>query len=141
MRSEFSRCSEANISCNFFELSPSIADLKTGEEKVKLKNLGYAVVISATAAAFVMGSAGVGEAKAKKKAAAPAPAATWPCIAPDSPVCAVRGGLKFTYANKCTAKAENAKIISEKACPAPKAAKPAKAGKAKAKKADKKAKK
>jgi hypothetical protein len=105
---------------------------------MKIRNLGYAVVVAATAAAFVFGSAGVGEAKGKKKAAA-APAATSApsnlCVLPYGPVCAAKGkdGLKFTYANACFAKAEGAKIISNKACPPPKAAK--KGGKAKAKKA------
>jgi len=90
---------------------------------MKLRNVGYAVVVAATAVAFVIGSASVGEAKGKKKKAAAAPpmaAAT--CWVPDSPtkLCAVKGGMKFTYANSCIAKAEGAKIISNKACPAPK---------------------
>jgi hypothetical protein len=101
---------------------------------MKLRNLGCAAVVAATAAAFVLGSVGAGEAKSKKKAAAPAPAPTWPCVSPDAKYCAVKGGMKFTYVNMCTAKAEGAKIISNKACPAPKAAK---AGKAKGKKAAK----
>jgi hypothetical protein len=57
------------------------------------------------------------------------------CVSPDAQYCAVKGGMKFTYVNKCQAKLEGAKIISEKACPPPKAMK---AGKAKAKKAAKK---
>ena len=40
---------------------------------MKLKNIGYAAFIAATAAAFVIGSGGTSEAKAKKKAAAPPP--------------------------------------------------------------------
>jgi hypothetical protein len=109
---------------------------------MKIRNLGYAAVVALAAAAFVVGSVDIGEAKGKKKAAAPAPAPMGPCIALDSPTkyCAVKGGMKFTYANSCQAKLENAKIISNKACPAPKAAK-AKKGGGKAKKADKKAKK
>jgi len=110
---------------------------------MKLRSVGYAVVVAATAVAFVISSASVGEAKGKKKAAAAAPAmAPATCWVSDSPTkyCAVKGGMKFTYVNSCTAKAEGAKIISNKACPAPKAMK-AKKGGGKAKKADKKAKK
>ena len=100
---------------------------------MKLRNIGYAVVVAATAVAFVIGSAGVGEAKGKKKKASAAPpmaAAT--CWVPDSPTkyCAVKGGMKFTYANSCVAKAEGAKIISNKACPPAKAMKAKKAKKA-----------
>ena len=42
---------------------------------MKLRNLGYAVAVVATAAAFVVGSVDIGEAKGKKKKAAAAPAA------------------------------------------------------------------
>jgi len=110
---------------------------------MKIRSLGYAAVVALAAAAFVVGSVDIGEAKGKKKkAAAPAPAAMGVCIEADSPTkyCAVKGGMKFTYVNKCVAKNDGAKIISNKACPAPKAAK-AKKGGGKAKKADKKAKK
>src|SRR5476651_2241723 len=100
---------------------------------MKLRNIGYAVVVAATAVAFVIGSASVGEAKGKKKAAAAAPAPMGICVEADAKYCAVKGGMKFTYVNKCTAKAEGAKIISNKACPAPKAAKAPKAKKAKKK--------
>jgi hypothetical protein len=83
---------------------------------MKLRSVGYAAVVAATAAAFVIGSVNVGEAKSKKKAAAAAPAPMGLCFSPDAKYCAVKGGLKFTYVNKCTAKAEGAKIISNKAC-------------------------
>lgn len=115
---------------------------------MKIRNIGYAAVVAVTAAAFVLGSVDIGEAKGKKKkAAAPAPAPMGFCLSPDSPTkyCAVKGGMKFTYVNKCVAKNDGAKIISDKACPAPKTKKAKKAkkggGKAKAMKADKKAKK
>ena len=102
---------------------------------MKIRCLGYAAIVALAAAAFVVGSVDTGEAKGKKKHMAPAPAPMGPCIALDSPTkyCAVKGGMKFTYVNKCQAKAEGAKIISNKACPPPKAAKMG--GKAKAKKA------
>jgi hypothetical protein len=108
---------------------------------MKIRNVGYAVVVAATAAAFILGSVGAGEAKGKKKHAAPvAAAASTPsniCVMPYGPVCAMKGkdGLKFTYANACYAKAEGAKIVSQKACPPAKAMKAMKAGKKKAKKA------
>ena len=103
---------------------------------MKLKNIGYAVFVAATAAAFVIGSGGPSEAKAKKKMeAAPPPVF---CLGPEKRVCAVKGGMKFTYINACTAAKDGAKVVSQKACPAPKAKK---AGKKKAKKAAKKSKK
>jgi hypothetical protein len=43
-------------------------------------------------------------------------------------VCGQRGGMKFTYANSCSAEKDGAKVVSNKAC-AMKAAK--KGGKAK----------
>ena len=100
---------------------------------MKLKNIGYAVFVAATAAAFVIGSGGPSEAKAKKKMeAAPPPVF---CLGPEKRVCAVKGGMNFTYINACTAAKDGAKVVSQKACPV-KAAK--KAGKKKAKKATKK---
>jgi hypothetical protein len=104
---------------------------------MKLRSLGYAVVVAATAAAFVIGSVNVGEAKSKKKAAA-APPPPGLCFEVEKRVCAVKGGLKFTYANACIAVKDGAKVVSQKACPV-KAAK--KGGKKKAKKAAKKPKK
>ena len=107
---------------------------------MKLRSLGYAAIVAATAAAFVIGSVNVGEAKGKKKAAA-APAPPVICFEAEKRVCAVKGGMKFTYINACTAAKDGAKVVSQKACPAPKAAKAKKAKKAKAKKAAKKPKK
>ena len=101
---------------------------------MKLRSLGYAAVIAATAAAFVIGSVNVGEAKGKKKAAA-APPPPVVCFEAEKRVCAVKGGMKFTYINACTAAKDGAKVVSQKACPV-KAAK--KGGKKKAKKAAKK---
>lgn len=101
---------------------------------MKLRSLGYAAVIAATAAAFVIGSVNVGEAKGKKKAAA-APPPPVVCFEAEKRVCAVKGGMKFTYASACIAAKDGAKVVSQKACPV-KAAK--KGGKKKAKKAAKK---
>jgi hypothetical protein len=92
---------------------------------MKLRSLGYAAVVAATAAAFVIGSVNVGEAKSKKKAAAAAPPPVI-CFEAEKRVCAVKGGMKFTYINACTAAKDGAKVVSQKACPVAKAAKPAK---------------
>src|ERR1700688_4403544 len=88
------------------------------EENMKLKNIGYAVVIAATAAAFVIGSIGPSEAKHKKKEAAPAPATCW-LIAP-APVCGARGHMKFTYINACYAAKDGATSVSPGPCKAAK---------------------
>jgi len=73
---------------------------------------------------------------AKKKAA---PAAAQPngllCIQPSGPVCGVKAGQKFTYANSCFAQKDGAKVASQGACKTAKTAK--KAGKKAAKHAKK----
>jgi hypothetical protein len=102
---------------------------------MKLKNIGYAVVVGATALMFVLGSAATGEAKGKKKAAAPAPQPATCWFTAKAPVCAAKGKLKFTYINSCYASKDGAKVASKSACKAPKAAKGKKGGKKKAKKA------
>jgi hypothetical protein len=103
---------------------------------VKLKNLGYAALMTIATTAFVLGTAGSSEA-AKKKAAAPPPH-PGPCFEPVKPVCATRGGMKFTYADACIAAKDGATIISDKACPTKAAKKAKKGGKKKAKKPAKK---
>ena len=97
---------------------------------MKLKNIGYAVLVTAAAAAFVLGTAGTSEA-AKKKAAKPVMSPA--CTLQHAPVCGSRGGKKFTYTNACFAGNDGAVVTSGKACPPAKAAK--KGGKKKAKKA------
>ena len=99
---------------------------------MKLKNLGYVALMTVATTAFVLGTASSSEAAKKKAAAAPPPVA---CFGPEKRVCAVKGGLKFTYASACIAAKDGAKVVSQKACPV-KAAK--KGGKKKAKKAAKK---
>jgi hypothetical protein len=102
---------------------------------MKLRNIGYAVVVAVAAGALVLGTAGSSEAKGKKKVAAPPPPQqTAFCFGMGTPVCAERGGKKFTYANACWAAREGAKVVSDKACPPPKAAKAKKAKKKVAKK-------
>jgi len=73
---------------------------------------------------------------AKKKAAAPAaqPNGIF-CIQPSQPVCGVKGGQKFTYANSCFAQKDKATIASQGACKTAKSAK--KSGKKAAKTAKK----
>ncbi len=100
---------------------------------MKLRNFGYAAVLAVTAAAFVIGSAVPSDAKAKKKKAEAAPPPATCLLVTSGPVCATKGGMKFTYANSCYAAKDGAKVASDKACPAKAAAK---AGK---KKGDKKA--
>jgi hypothetical protein len=97
---------------------------------MKLKNLGYAALVTVATAAFVLGTAGTSEA-AKKKAAKPVMSPM--CSLAPAPVCGTRGGKKFTYTNACFAGNDGAMVTSSKACPAPKAAK--KGGKKKSKKA------
>jgi hypothetical protein len=101
---------------------------------MKLRNFGYAAVIAVTAAAFVLGSAATGEAKSKKKTAAPPPPPLVFCTMEYKPVCAVKGGMKFTYSNACFAAKDGAKVVSQGAC------KPGKATKAGGKKKTAKAK-
>lgn len=96
---------------------------------MKIKSLGYAVLIAVAAAAVVIGSAGTGEAKSKKKTAAPPPPPPIICTLEYKPVCATKGGLKFTYSNACWAAKDGAKVVSQGACKAKKAVK---AGKMKA---------
>lgn len=96
-------------------------------------NLGYAVVVAATAAVLIIGSAVPSEAKGKNKKAEAAPAPTpVTCIGSvRAPVCASRGDMKFTYANACYAAKDGAKSAKAGEC---KPAKAAKKGKKAAKK-------
>ena len=104
---------------------------------MKLKNFGYAAFIAAAATAFVLGGVNSSEAKGKKKAPAAKPPASCMFSGP-APVCATRGGMKFTYRNACYAGKDGAKVVAQKACPAPKAKKAKKGGKKAMKKAAKK---
>jgi hypothetical protein len=90
---------------------------------MKLRNFGYAAVIAVTSAALLIGSAATGEAKGKKKVAAPPPPPQVICIQPYAPVCAVKGGMKFTYSNACWAAKDGAKVVSQGPCKTPKAMK------------------
>lgn len=82
---------------------------------MKLRTIGYALLIAVTAVAFAIGSASTGEAKGKKKAATP-PSHPEICIAQWQPVCGLKGGMKFTYANSCSAEKDGASVVSNKAC-------------------------
>ena len=99
---------------------------------MKFKNLAYATFVAAAAVAFVIGSAVPSEAAKKKKAAAaaPPPPPQVVCAGGPAPVCATKGGLKFTYHNACWATNDGAKAAKPGECKAAKAA----GGKKKAKK-------
>ena len=105
---------------------------------MKLRNFGYAAVIAMASAALLIGSAATGEAKAKKKTAAPPPPPPVICIQPHAPVCAMKGGLKFTYSNACWAAKDGAKVVSQGPCKTPKAMKAKTGGKKAAAKPTKK---
>lgn len=109
---------------------------------MKFKTIVYAAFIAAAAGAFAIGASSPSEAKAKK-AVAPPPN-PGPCFEISAPVCGVKGGMKFNYANACFAAKDGAKVVSHGACPTAKAhkhkkAKAAKSEKKPAKKMEKKA--
>ena len=74
----------------------------------------YVAIVFAVSAAFVFGTAGISQAK-KKKEMAKAPEHQAMCIG-GTPVCAVKGGMKFTYASSCFAGNDGATVVSDKAC-------------------------
>ena len=90
---------------------------------MKLKNIGYAAFIAATAAAL--------RDRLGRSRAMPKPRRRWrrrrrrraPALTAEQPVCATKGGMKFTYANACFAAKDGAKVVSQSACPAKKAMK------------------
>jgi hypothetical protein len=89
---------------------------------MKIRKLAYATFVAVAAVAFVIGSAVPSEAaKKKKKAAAAAPPASaqqWPTCwgAPYGPVCATKGGQKFSYINACYAMKDQATAAKAGAC-------------------------
>jgi hypothetical protein len=103
--------------------------------KTALAKCGYAAIVAAVSAAFMLGTAATGFAKEKKKQAEPqaTPITCW--FEPTSPVCADKGGERLTYTSACRAEKDGAKVVSNKACPEKKAkhteAKPAKKDKKK----------
>src|SRR6476469_5791814 len=126
-------------SLSALELGPYyVRSIQLGRNTMKLRKLGYAALVAAAAAVIAIGSAVPGEAKTKKKQAEAAPAPAICLLAERHPVCAVKGGVKFTYANSCYAVQDGAKVVSQKACPTGKMAKPHKAKKDKTKKEPKK---
>ena len=102
---------------------------------MNLKRIGYGVAVAAMTVGFALASATPSEAATKKKAAAKPAVPYQSCLLmPETKVCGTKGGLKFTYANACYASRDGAKVVSQKACPAPKAKKAKKAKKKAAKK-------
>lgn len=91
---------------------------------MKIRNLAYATFVAAAAVAFVIGSAVPSEAAKKKKAAAaPPPPPPAVCWVDPGPVCATKGGLKFTYVNSCFAMKDQATGATPGECKPAKAAK------------------
>jgi len=102
---------------------------------MKLRTIGYALIVGAAVVALSIGSATTSEAKRHhKKKVSPPPAQPQICLAEYAPVCGSLRGHKFTYANACSAWKDGASIVSRKACPVKKAVKHYKKGKKKAKK-------
>ena len=99
-----------------------------------IRNVAYTALLGAAAIAIIIGSAVPSEAAKKKKAAAAAPTPQQQCLgSAPGPVCATKGGMKFTYINACFAAQDGAKSAKAGACKEKKAAKAG--GKKKAKKA------
>lgn len=88
------------------------------------------VRITTAAAALVLavGLSSPSFAAKKQAAAAPAQPNGLLCIQPSQPVCGVKAGQKFTYANPCFAEKDGAKIASQGACKPAKSAKKVKKG-------------
>lgn len=101
---------------------------------MKLRSVAYATVVAVASVMLVLGTMGTSEAKGKKKKAAPPPPPPVICTLEYKPVCAVKGGLNFTYSNACFAVKDGAKVVSQGACKAKKAKKAKKAAKKAAKK-------
>ena len=89
--------------------------------KCALQKCGYAAVVAAVSVAFALGMAATGFAKEKKKQEEPKaqPITCW--FEPASPVCADKGGERLTYTSACRAEKDDAKVVSNKACPEKKA--------------------
>ncbi len=89
---------------------------------MNIKKLAYATFVAAAAVAFVIGSAVPSEAAKKKKAAAapPAPQQATCFVTAPGPVCATKGGQKFTYFNSCYAMKDQATAARPGACKAAK---------------------
>ncbi|HEU4661748.1 MAG TPA: hypothetical protein VFS63_13915 [Pseudolabrys sp.] len=96
--------------------------------KTQRRRAGYALTLAIVSAAFMLAAAGTSEAAKKKATAKPAapPAQAIVCFNAGAPVCATKGGAKFTYANSCYAMKDGAKITSSSACKSAKMASAAK---------------
>ena len=91
---------------------------------MKLRTIGYALIVAVAAVALAIGSATTGEAKGKKKKVAAPPPQPQICFYQAvAPVCGSLKGQKFTYANSCAAWKDGATIVANHACPVKKAAK------------------
>ena len=89
-----------------------------------IRNVAYTALVGAAAIAFIIGSAVPSEAAKKKKAAAaPAPQPVSCLVAAQGPVCATKGGQKFTYFSACYAAKDGATSAKAGACKEAKAKK------------------
>lgn len=78
-----------------------------------LQKIGFVALTTVAAAAFVLGTTGTSDAaKRKAKAAATSPT----CWMSSGPVCATKGGKRFTYVSACYAANDGAMGASKGAC-------------------------
>jgi len=90
---------------------------------MKLKTIGYALLVGAAAVALSIGAADA-KYRHKKKAGAPPQPQPQICLyEATSPVCGSLKGHKFTYANRCSAWKDGATVVASHACPVKKAGK------------------
>jgi hypothetical protein len=95
-----------------------------GRNDMTIRNIAYTALVGAAAVAFIIGSAVPSEAAKKKKAAAPPAPQPVTCLgSAPGPVCATKGGQKFTYNNACFAAQDGAKSAKAGACKEAKAKK------------------
>ncbi len=87
---------------------------------MKIKKFAYFAFVALAAVAFILGSAIPSEAAAKKKkmAAAPAPQSPTCWVSTPGPVCATKGGQKFTSINSCYAAKDGASAAKPGQCKA-----------------------
>jgi hypothetical protein len=94
---------------------------------MQLKHIAYTLLIAGAAAMAATSPSFAAKKKAKAAAAEPTPF----CFQVQSPVCATRGGQKYTYASACFAQKDGAAVVSQGACGAKKKMSMKKGGKKK----------
>jgi hypothetical protein len=91
-----------------------------GRNDMTIRKIAYTALVGAAAVAFIIGSAVPSEAAKKKAAAAPPPQPPTCWANAPGPVCATKGGLKFTYFNSCYAAKDGATSAKPGECKAAK---------------------